>query len=355
MSEFKKETSLNYKRTIHRIEQELPSFCKTYFIGKEASLSASSAASYAYEFFAFFSYLCKNNAYFSKKGIKNITLEDLALLKTEDIEEYLHELRFHSSEGDSHTKESSNKESTITKNLSAISSLYTFFIKRGHLSFNPTAAIERQKKQIRKPVVLDHTEQKKLFETIDFGSGMSERQQKFLEKNQSRDRAIFQVLLDTGVRVSELVGIDINDINFDEHYFTVHRKRNKIEDIYFSDYTQAVLLDYLSVRGNYHPPEAENALFLSSMGSSPGRRISIRSVQLLTKKYITSSCPDRAAQITPHKMRSTFGTEMLAVTNDLELVSELLGHDSLNTTKIYAQYNDKKKQQVRNVFTDHSE
>ena len=350
MSNYKAETNLRYKRTRKRIESELPDFCKTYFIGKEAKLAETTAASYAYEFHAFFTYLCENNQYFCKKGIKNITLDDLSLLKTEDIEEYLHYLRYRELETDGKIRESTNKESTISKNLSALSSLYSFFIKRGQLSFNPTSAVERQKKQMKKPIVLEADEQERLFDAIDYGSGLTNRQQIFRGKTQERDRAIFQVLLDTGIRVSELVGLDVDDINFEKHFFTVIRKRNKVDDIYFSDYTQTVLLEYLSVRDCYHPADDEKALFLSTMGNGQGKRMSVRSVQYLTKKYMSSCCPERADIITPHKMRSTFGTEILKATGDLELASELLGHDSLNTTKIYAQYNNDKKEKMRNIL-----
>lgn len=353
MSNYKAETNLHYKKLRKDTEAMLPDFCKTYFIGKEAKLAETTAASYAYELYAFFTYLCENNSYFKEKGVKAITLDDLALLKTKDIEEYLHYLRYREIEMENGTvKAATNKEGTVSKNLSAISSLYTFFIKRGQLSFNPTSAIERQKKQHKKPIVLENDEQEKLFDSVDFGTGLTDRQLVFQDKTKERDRAIFQVLLDTGIRVSELVGIDTTDINFEKHYFTVIRKRSKVEDIYFSDETQTILIEYLDARSRFHPADGDNALFLSSMGKGAGKRMSVRSVQQLVKKYMKSCCPERADVMTPHKMRSTFGTQMLRATGDLELVSELLGHDSLNTTKIYAQYNSEKKEKTRNILSE---
>lgn len=351
MSNYKKETGLKYKYLRKRIEAELPAFCKTYFIGKEAKLAETTAASYAYAFHAFFRYLCENNSYFNQKTMKNISLEDLGMLTTEDIEEYLHYLRAH--EIKDNEELSSVKESTISKNLSALSSLYTFFIRRRHLTYNPTEAVERQEKHLKKPIVLEQDEREKLFAAINYGTGMTDRQQMFLGKTKERDCAIFQILLDTGIRVSELVGLDVNDINFEKHSFKIirKRKRDEVDDIYFSDYTQEILMEYLAVRDRFHPLPEEKALFLSSMGNSPGKRISVRSVQYMTKKYIRSACPEREAVITPHKMRSTFGTEILRKTGDLELTSELLGHSSLNTTKIYAQYDDTKKSEVRNLLS----
>lgn len=360
MSNYKKETELKYKRLRHHIEADLPGFCRTFFMGKETIFSETTATAYAYEFHAFFSYLCENNSFFRNKNIKNITLEDLSMLTTEDIDEYFHYRRYHeiiindnkkeSSEKELIVKESTVKESTISKSRSAISSLYAFFINRRQLTYNPTIAVARPKKEPKKPIVLQPEEQDKLFAAIDYGTGLSNRQQSFLEKTKERDRAIFQVLLDTGIRVSELVGLDVKDINFDKHSFSVRRKRKKEEDdIFFSDYTQTVLLEYLAVRDSFHPAQDEDALFLSSMGNKPGNRISVRSVQYLTKKYMKSCCPEREAVITPHKMRSTYGTEILKATGDLELVSELLGHSSLNTTRIYAQYDDDKRERARNI------
>lgn len=350
MSNYKKETELKYKRLRHHIEADLPGFCRTFFMGKETTFSETTATAYAYEFHAFFSYLCENNSFFRNKTIKNISLEDLSMLTTEDIDEYFHYRRYHKITTDDVVKESSVKESTISKSRSAISSLYAFFINRRQITYNPTIAVARPKKETKKPIVLQQEEQDKLFAAINYGTGLSNRQQSFLEKTKERDRAIFQVLLDTGIRVSELVGLDVKDINFDKHSFSVRRKRKKEEDdIFFSDYTQAVLLEYLAVRDIFHPAQDEDALFLSSMGNKPGNRISVRSVQYLTKKYMKSCCPEREDVITPHKMRSTYGTEILKATGDLELVSELLGHSSLNTTRIYAQYDDDKRKRARNI------
>lgn len=365
MSDYKSETQIRCEKIKNRLLKDLPPFCTTFFIGKEARLSAQTAVSYAYEYHYFFSYLCKYNSYFKNKGMRNITIEDIGLLKTEDIEEYLHWLRFHEKEilndedavayrdntNNIKRQVCRNKESSISKYLSALSSLYTYFIKRGHLSFNPTAAIDREKKTIKKPIVLDKKEKEKLFNSISYGAGLTSKQICFHEKNSKRDLAIFQILLDTGIRVSELVGLDITDINFEEHYFTVFRKGGKQEDIYFSDVTQQILKDYLLERPLYHPQDDDKALFLSGMGSTKGKRLSERSVQLLTKKYISSCAPERAKIISPHKMRSTFGTDMLNVTGDIELVSELLGHSSLNTTKIYSQYSNSKKKNVRNYLS----
>ena len=98
MSDYKSETQIRCEKIKNRLLKDLPPFCTTFFIGKEARLSAQTAVSYAYEYHYFFSYLCKYNSYFKNKGMRNITIEDIGLLKTEDIEEYLHWLRFHEKE-----------------------------------------------------------------------------------------------------------------------------------------------------------------------------------------------------------------------------------------------------------------
>ena len=120
----------------------------------------------------------------------------------------------------------------------------------------------------------------------------------------------------------------MDDIDFDSYCFTITRKGGKQAVLYFGDEVAEALENYIKYR-NEHPPKDENdkALFLSGQG----KRINVRSVQLLVKKY--SQAVIKLKKITPHKLRSTFGTNLYLETGDIYLVADVLGHADVNTTR----------------------
>lgn len=345
---YKKETGIRYRNLKEHTLTKLPPFCRTYFIG-EIDLVETTAASYAYIYDDFFKYL-KSKKYFNNKEIASYTLDDLAKLTTSDMEEYFSQLKELKDEDGEVVK--THETSTVQKYKCALSSLWVFFVEREMLPKNPLKIVKRGKKNRKMPICLSDKEKEKLFASIDTGMGMTEHQKAFSDRISIRDRTIFQILLDTGVRVSELVGMDISDINHEEMFFNVIRKGGNQQKIYFSDETEEILQMYLSIRENFNPPKNEKALFLSSMGTTPGKRLSPRSVQLMTKKYIAASNPELYEVVTPHKMRSTFATDVLVETSDLALVADLLGHASMQTTQIYAKYNNDKIKASRNILQE---
>lgn len=337
---YKEQTQNEYRQKLNYLLDNLPDFCKTYFYGREHRLSPLSSVSYAYNLSVFFNYLCDNNQYFKQKGVKRIDINDLSLLTSEDIEEFLHWLRFHDNNGNV----VNNKPSTIEHYLSSINGLYTYFIKRKHLTFNPVDAIDREKKKKKQIIRLEGDEKIRLLSSVSHGVGLNQRQLQFHDKNKERDLAIVQLFLNTGIRISELIGINVSDLNFETHSISIIRKGGNYQSVYFSDNTQLILKEYLDVRHKYYPTDDEEALFLNR----DGNRISARSVQILVKKYKKAALPDKKQEITPHKLRSTFATESLRATHDIELVSEQLGHASLSVTQVYADYNDQARIDARN-------
>ena len=155
-----------------------------------------------------------------------------------------------------------------------------------------------------------------------------------------RDLAILTLFLDTGIRVSELVGINIDDIDFSLNGFLVTRKGGNQAILYFPDEVAEVLRDYLKVRLNISPLEGhEDALFLSLQR----KRISVRAVQVMVKKYATLAAPLKK-HLSPHKLRSTFGTNLYHETGDIYLVADVLGHSDVNTTRRhYAAMSDERR------------
>jgi site-specific recombinase XerD len=342
---FKQETQNRYHRKLDTILKELPDFCRTYFIGRENRLSEVTAVSYAYNLQMFFAYLHENNSYFGSREIRTYRLDDLEKLDSGDIEEFLHWMRYHTGKDG---RECHNSEMTIQHYISAISALYKYFVKRDLLPRNPVDAIDRAKRVKKKVIRLEGDEKSDFRKVVDSGEGLTGRQAVFHEKNRERDMAIYEVFLTTGMRISELVGINLTDVDLKAHTIGITRKGSNFQLIYISDRCTELLSQYLAVRGKYRPDRDEPALFLSNRG----KRISVRSVELMTKKYVSVALPQKTDRITPHKLRSTYATDMLRRTGDLELVSELLGHSNIATTQIYARYDDRKHEDMRNVIDD---
>ena len=137
------------------------------------------------------------------------------------------------------------------------------------------------------------------------------------------------LFLGTGIRVSECVGLDIQDINLNDNSFLVRRKGGNQVILYYPDEVARVLSDYLEWRSQVEAqPGSENALFLSMQK----KRITVRSVEILVKKYAQVAAPLKT-HFSPHKLRSTYGTNLYRATGDIYLVADQLGHSDVNTTR----------------------
>ena len=147
----------------------------------------------------------------------------------------------------------------------------------------------------------------------------------------------------TGIRVSECVGLDIQDVDFHSGGIHIHRKGGKEVTVYFGIEVEDALKDYLEERKAVIPETGhENALFLSLQR----KRLSVRSVENLVKKYARIVTPLK--KITPHKLRSTYGTNLYQETGDIYLVADVLGHADVNTTKKhYAALDDARRRSAR--------
>ena len=173
----------------------------------------------------------------------------------------------------------------------------------------------------------------------------SKRQQSYNKLTKTRDIAILTLLLGTGIRVSECVGLNIEDIDFDTNGFKITRKGGAQTVLYFSEEVATSLQNYLKERlsNEFVSPE-EHALFLSIQN----KRIGVRAVEQLVKKYSQDCIPLK--HITPHKLRSTYGTNLYRETGDIYIVADVLGHRDVNTTKKhYAAISEDSRRKVANV------
>ena len=196
------------------------------------------------------------------------------------------------------------------------------------------------------PIIrLEPNEVSRLLDLAEDGEGLTKTEQRFHNKTAVRDTALLTLLLGTGIRVSECVGLDLNDVNFEENGIRVHRKGGYDAIVYFGDEVEQALRRYLEARMQMIPQEgSENALFLSLQN----RRITVRAVEKLVKKY--ASRITTLKKITPHKLRSTYGTSLYRETGDIYLVADVLGHKDVNTTrKHYAAIEEDRRRRAANI------
>ena len=175
---------------------------------------------------------------------------------------------------------------------------------------------------------------------------MTKNQRYYHDSTKLRDVAILSLFLGTGIRISELVGLDLNDIDFSKNLFVITRKGGNQETLAFGPEVQNALLAYLEVRKQILPLSgSETALFLSMQR----RRITPRAVENLVKKYAKLTTPLK--KITPHKLRSTYGTMLYQESGDIYLVADVLGHKDVNTTRKHyaAMTEDKSRQAARYI------
>lgn len=331
---------VNNRNELHLRElcAKLPIFCKQFFIGIESTTSSRTRIAYAYDLGIFFEYIHENNPVYQKMEIRNFPLRMLDELKPMDIEEYLMYLKYYIKDGVEH----SNDERSLKRKLSSLKSFYNYYYRNELITQNPAAIVKMPKLHEKNIVRLDVDEVAILLDEVESGEKLTKRQQVYHERTKVRDLAILTLMLGTGIRVSECVGLDINDVDFKNNGIKIHRKGGQEVIVYFGDEVCEALLNYMEEREQKTPLEGHtNALFLSLQN----KRISVRSVENLVKKY--SSLVTNLKNITPHKLRSTYGTNLYRETGDIYLVADVLGHKDVNTTKKhYAALEDERRRKA---------
>ena len=299
----------------------LPDFINEFFTGIENNTTALTRLNYAHDLRIFFDYLCRKK--FKNKNISEISLADLEALTASDIEMFLSYLNYYKFNG----KESTNSERGKARKLASVRTMFKYFYNREKLAKNVTAKVPLPKLHDKEIIRLDIDEIVKLLNASESGDGLTERQKKFHVKTSLRDTAILTLFLGTGIRISELVGLNVEDVNFDDNSFIVTRKGGNRVILYFSDEIASALKKYIEQRLNDEKTEKLKPLFLSAKYS----RLCARAIENLVKKYAKIISPLK--KISPHKLRSTYGTSLYRETKDIYVVAEVLGHKDVNTTK----------------------
>lgn len=329
-------------KKLRTLIKELPPFCSDFFRGIEPRTSSRTRIAYAYDLGVFFDFLEKENPVFHKISRQDLRLNALDELTVHDLEEYMEYLKYRFNE---HNQEVVNKERGIMRKISSLKSFYNYYYRNEQLKNNPASLIRMPKIHEKEIIRLDIDEIALLLDEVEQGDRLTDKQKSFHNKTKIRDLALLTLLLGTGIRVSECVGLDIDDVDFKNGGIHIHRKGGKEVTVYFGVEVEDALQDYLDERfGIDAMPGHEKALFLSLQK----KRIAVRSVENLVKKYARIVTPLK--KITPHKLRSTYGTNLYRETGDIYLVADVLGHSDVNTTKKhYAALEDERRRSARNA------
>ena len=219
-------------------------------------------------------------------------------------------------------------ERAKARKLSAVRAMFKYFFNKGLISVDNSAKVPTPKLHDKEIIRLNKNEVAQLINVAETGAGLTRHASGYHNKTKVRDTAILTLFLGTGIRISELVGLDNDSFDFKENSFVVTRKGGNRAILFFSDEVKFALQEYITEKNNDSKVPADEPAFFLSMQY---KRINVRSVEILVKKYSKIISPLK--KITPHKLRSTYGTRLYNETGDIYIVADVLGHRDINTTK----------------------
>lgn len=327
---------------LRELRKSLPKFLSAYFISVDQVLASRTKIAYAIDLKTFFDYVKAANPMYKNTEVHDLDISSISNLETTDIYDYMEYLKLYkSAEG----KTVTNNERAVKRKMAAVRSMFNYYYKSEMIETNPAIKVDMPRLHDKAIIRLDINEVAELLDAVESGDTLTDAQKRFHKKAQKRDLALMTLLLGTGIRVSECVGLDLTDIDFNNDRIKVVRKGGYEAFVYFSDEVREALEVYLEERELMEDlvEGHENALFISSRK----RRITVRSVEILVKKY--AQTVTNMKKITPHKLRSTYGTNLYRETGDIYLVADVLGHKDVNTTrKHYAAIEEERRRMARN-------
>ena len=311
-------------RKLNDLLADLPPFCSVFFIGIQDTTTPLTRLNYAIDLKIFFNYLINYEPRFMGKTVQNISLADIDQINAQVIERFMSYISYYDKQDGTVL---TNTERGKLRKLSSIRAFFKYFFNKDMLTSNVASKVASPKLHDKPIIRLEPQETTELMYSANTLTGFSDHQRKYNEKFKIRDNAILSLFLTTGIRVSECVGLNVDDINFNLNSFRVTRKGGNQEILYFGEETSEILKKYMTYRDSLNLPKEERALFISSQN----KRMMVRAMEYLVKKYAKVATPLK--HITPHKLRSTYGTNLYKQTKDIYIVAEVLGHKDVNTTK----------------------
>jgi site-specific recombinase XerD len=243
------------------------------------------------------------------------------------MERYIEYLRLYYKDDNDKEVVVENSEKGIKRKISSLRTFYHYYFNKEIISTDITTRLETPRIHEKPILRLTHEEAMRLLYIVETGDGLTDKQIDFHKKTSLRDMAIITLLLTTGIRISELCALDVSDFDFTSRSFRVLRKGGNEALLYFGSEAESALSSYLEQRKAAGDFSYASPMFLSLQK----KRMSVRALQELVKKYASIAVPLK--NISPHKLRSTYGTMLYQSTGDIYLVADVLGHKDVNTTR----------------------
>ncbi len=321
----------------------LPRTCADFIRAIGQTTSTLTRLAYAIDLETFFTFATRELPALGGKKPSECREEDLARLAPRDIETYADYLTLYYTEEADGQRMLQNHEYGVMRKLSSLRSYFDYLFRTERVPGNIASLVPLPKLHEKPILHLEAEEISKLLDEVSTGEQMPENQRKYNDHTRMRDYAILMLFLGTGIRVSECVGINLEDLDLENNALLVTRKGGNQVILYFPDAVADALRAYKAKRVEINPADGhENALFLSLQR----KRITQRAVQLMVKKYAALVVPLKR-RMSPHKLRSTYATRLYEETQDIYLVAEALGHADVNTTrKHYAAMSDARRREA---------
>ena len=335
MREYRNETEQNDMKKTDQMLEKYPESLYLFIRGIEFHTTPKTRLEYVKNIGIYLEYIADQD------GIvpKDVTPERLEQVTKTYIEEYLHYLRYYERNGKVYT----NSDVSIKRKLAALRSYYSFMFDHNMIRVNEMSKIKLPKLRDKEIIRMDTEETRDFVNTVQNGGKISKHAAAYHDKLVDRDLAITYLLLSTGIRISELVGLDMDDIDIERRSIQIIRKGGKESTVWFSDEASEFLEIYIEKRK--HIPSESKALFLSSQK----KRMAPRSVEYVIKKYARQAVPLKNLKV--HSMRSSYASNLYNKTGDIYLVAEILGHSDISTTrKHYASLSEQRKKEARNAL-----
>lgn len=352
MANYKSDIKFKLENEKAKVLENAPDFLKIY-INRTLALRDNETrthTSYAKSIMIFLEYLCRD----SEKKTNELTIDDLKELKEEDIYDFIQYLTcytstFTSKNGTVVKRIRTNSNTSKATKLAALKKFFHHLYKKGYINSDICKEVQVIKPDVTKlSNKLEGIEINEITNEIKYGTNVpTHLQKKAFDRLKIRDMAIFYLLSYTGIRVSELVSLDINDVNLTKCTITVTRKNNKIQEIPYPSVISDYIADYIKYRKNSYiniSDEYKKALFLSQHK----KRISEQSVRILLKKYADRINID---DIACHTFRRSFLSAYYNKSKDIRATAKIGGHSVATASKYYADVNQERLRDEVSRFT----
>lgn len=337
-----------------KIESELPSFMRDYFVYLRGSVASTTRRAYLQDIKFFCNYIVGTDLFTNAENIKDITLEEFSEIGSRDINLFLGDYcnRYYKEINNERVLYENNNKA-LARKKSSISTLFKFLFRNGQLKeditggFNPIKLPKPQPDAIKR---MDIDEVAIMLDAVENGSGLTDKEKEYWMKTKLRDRAILVLFVTYGLRLNELRELNISSFNFSRGEFVIFRKRGKEVLMPINDACEKVVKEYIELerpKNELVAEEYHDALFLSLQK----KRMTAKSIRLLVKKYTSIGMKtERSRGYSPHKLRATAATSLIQTGFSIYDVQNLLDHDNVTTTQLYAAHRKNVKRDIVKNF-----